>query len=240
MDVLTPRSLFSLPIIVVLLLVGCERQQAVPTANQELPSPVGSEIAIQDPSEDVPVWSLAESATQSLAEPFTMSQFEIRPPSDFRFIKHLAETNTYYWIGPVREDETYAQLFVVITQIPEQKAYDSLDAGINDVLVGVRQRRDDWSNTPTEQGKINGYLFARTSWEGATNSAARKGPRGSQNAWHRVFDYPRRLFNSDHVPGCCARIRGDATTRKTSCVDVSRSAYASELSIALRCSSKPA
>lgn len=167
------------PAIGVLLLIGCERQQPAAPANEGLPPAASNAQALNASSEPLPDWSNTESDAKTLAEPFEMAPYEIRPPADFRFIKHLAAANTYYWIGPVREDETYAQFSVTITEV-EPKTYDSLDNALEAVLASIRQRREGWSNAPPEHGKINGVAFIRTSWDGVASSAARKGLAGRE------------------------------------------------------------
>jgi hypothetical protein len=164
-------SLGSLPLIGVLCLFGCARESAVP------PAPA-SENPNHGVTDQLPEWSLAESNSASLGAPFKMSQFEIRPPANFRFIKYLAESKTYYWVGPVRKDETYAQLMVTITALSDDEANASLKSMLDNVVGSIQKRRENWTDTPAEHGTINGLPFVRSSWSGVATGVAREGLSG--------------------------------------------------------------
>jgi hypothetical protein len=107
-----------------------------------------------------------------------MAEFEIRPPTHFRFINHDEATNTYYWVGPVRADETYAQLFVIITDLSDQEIKSSLEKLFEDPIDAIRRRRDNWKDSGVERGHINDHPFVRTSWTGTVTATARKGLAG--------------------------------------------------------------
>ncbi len=175
-------TLVALPLFVGLCLSGCNRQSAPP------PTPSGAQSAAgpastgerdrHAPSNELPDWSLTESDSTSLASPYKMSPFEIRPPTSFRFIKYITESKMYYWVGPVRKDETYPQFMVTIIGLSARDANSPLENLLKDVLGGIQQHRQEWSATPAEHGKINGLPFVRSSWSGVATSAARKGLSG--------------------------------------------------------------
>jgi hypothetical protein len=172
----------ALPVIAGLLLFGCSRQAAQPSAQSGTQAVAAqtrnAEQAHAVSNAELPDWSLSEADSTSLGSPYRMSSFEIRPPANFRFIKYLPEEKSYYWVGPVRADETYPQFFVTITELSGSDTNASLAASLSEIMDAVKQRRTDWSQTPAEQGKINGLPFIRSSWSGVASSAARKGLSG--------------------------------------------------------------
>jgi hypothetical protein len=152
-------------------LFGCSRQSAGPIA------PAGEDVP-QASVDELPEWSLTESDSASLGAPYKTSQWEIRPPADFRFIKYVAESKMYYWVGPVRADETYPQLIVTIAPLSGQEANAPLTTLMKGALGSIQQIREDWSETQVEQGKIDGLPFARSSWSGVATGTAREGLTG--------------------------------------------------------------
>jgi hypothetical protein len=174
-----------------LCMFGCSGQSQ-PAQSQPAQSPSGRQSATAPnvpgdadrvaPSEQLPDWSLGESDFQSLGSPYKMAQFEICPPASFRFIKSLDEpkthSTTYYWVGPVRKDETYPQFFVIITGLSPRHSSAPLANLLDDVLRGIQRHRQDWQATPAEYGSVGGLTFARSSWSGIATSAAREGLAG--------------------------------------------------------------
>lgn len=179
----------TLALVSVLNLPGCDTQSPAPPLQHDAPAPTAS-VASTDESvepvadfafssnEELPVWSVAEADLSTLAAPFEMSPFEIRPPVDFRFIRYVAEANSYYWIGPVRDDETYAQLIVMFTDLAEDDADKPLAVLLQQTLSSIRERRSNWLQTAIEEGRVNGMPFARATWSGVVTSAAREGLSG--------------------------------------------------------------
>ncbi len=170
-----------IPAIVVLLLVGCGEQSAPPSVQSDNQAASTQQRAEKDrdaSSDKLPEWSLSEADAESLGSPYKMSSFEIRPPANFDFIKFIPEAKTYYWVGPIRADETYPQFFVTFSEMSTRDANHSLAESMADVMERVKQRRTDWSQTPVEQGKINGQPFVKCSWAGIATSAARAGLSG--------------------------------------------------------------
>ncbi len=181
-----------------LYLFGCSRQsppsQSPPPQSPSAPQPAAAANPAREPvrgapSEQLPNWSLGESDSESLGAPYKLSQFEIRPPASFRFIKSFDEpkthSTTYYWVGPVREDETYPQFIVTITASSARDSNAPLANVFEDVLRGIQRRRQDWSATPPESGRINGLTFLRGSWSGVATGAAREGLAG--RAMHGIL-----------------------------------------------------
>jgi len=174
--------LVALPLIAGVWLSGCNRQ---PTPLS--PKSAGTETSAREtepvaPKGQLPDWSLGESDSNSLGVPYKMSQFEIRPPESFRFIKSIEEpithAKTYYWVGPARADETYPQFMVIITELSARDSKTPLANLLKDMLRGIEQRRQEWIATPPEHGTINGLPFVRSSWSGVATSAAREGLSG--------------------------------------------------------------
>jgi hypothetical protein len=125
-----------------------------------------------------PDWSATEADAASLAEPYQVASGQLRPPTEFRFIKHIPESNTWYWVGPVRADETYPQLLVTIHKLPPGQANASLQQCLLDTISGIKKNRADWTETPAEEGLIHGLRFIRASWSGTAAGGARAGLAG--------------------------------------------------------------
>jgi hypothetical protein len=129
-------------------------------------------------SHELATWPLGEEESKSLGLPFRMKQFEIRPPANFRYIDRVSDSQKHYWIGPIREDETYPQLIVIIAELPAGEASAPLPNLLKDVMAAIKQLRKDWSATPAEQGRINGLPFIRSTWSGVATGASREGLAG--------------------------------------------------------------
>src|SRR5262249_20216013 len=132
-------------------LFGCNRQPGPPSTRSErqdgaTPTRTDEQNGLAS-NDEVRDWSLSEADSGSLGAPYKMSSFEIRPPASFRFIQHATEAKTYYWVGPIRADETYPQLIVLITELPAREARFPLKTLLSDSLEGIRGRRTDWSET---------------------------------------------------------------------------------------------
>lgn len=172
----------SLPALAALSLFSCSRPAAhtsVPSGTQAAVASTGNAVQARPiTNAELPDWSLSQADSSSLGSPYKTSSFEIHRPANFRFIKYLPEENSFYWIGPVRADETYPQFFVTITELSGPGANASLAESLSEIMVAVKKRRTDWSETPAEQGKINGQPFIRSSWSGVASSVARKGLSG--------------------------------------------------------------
>jgi hypothetical protein len=125
-------------------------------------------------------WSLESSESDALAAPYKMEEFEIRPPKTFRFITHDTKSQSYYWVGPVRDDETYGQLIVIITELSEEQAKLPLESLFGDSITAIKRKHDECSNSEVQRGAINGHAFVRATWKGTANSTARKGLVGRE------------------------------------------------------------
>jgi hypothetical protein len=135
------------------------------------------------PGEESPNWSLSKADSGSLGSPYKMSSFEIRPPASFRFKGFLPSPGTYCWDGPIRADQTGPKLFVQIVSVDESPAPDadgSLAEPLRKIMDAIKKRHTDWSQTPAEEGRINGLPFIRSSWSGSLTNAGRAGSSGTK------------------------------------------------------------
>jgi hypothetical protein len=126
----------------------------------------------------LPDWSANEAEAASLADPYQIASYQLRPPAEFRFIKHIPASNTWYWAGPARADETYPQLLVTIHKLPPGQENASLAQCLLDTISGIKKHRTDWNQTPAEEGLIHGLRFIRSSWSGTAAAGARAGLAG--------------------------------------------------------------
>ena len=131
---------------------------------------------------DNPDWTVKpEDATEPLDDTFELPGFEFNPPQDFRSkeLKGVKE-HTYFWHGPVREDETYAHLMVILVTLPEHQSKLGLQEMLNQTTAPIKARRDDWQQTKPELGEVNGLSFIRTRWSGIVKDFAREGLAGRE------------------------------------------------------------
>lgn len=123
-----------------------------------------------------------------------MSQFEIRPPESFRFIKSIEEpithAKTYYWVGPARDDETYPQFMVIITELSARDSKTPLANLLKDMLRGIEQRSG--VDSYTARTWDNQRIALRTQFvERCRYKCGTRRPVRSNNARGGVFDCPR-------------------------------------------------
>ncbi len=159
---------------------GCHKPSAPPSPANQTPltsddHPMERGVAQPLSAADRPDWTSPESEEELLGPAYQFSGFEIRPPASFRFIKHSPETHSYLWVGPIREDETYAQLTIVAAEIPSAQTNISHSEILRDVIAGIKRHREDWFETEPETGKVNGITTMRTSFHGVVAAGARKG-----------------------------------------------------------------
>jgi hypothetical protein len=150
-----------------LVLSGCNGRSEPP---QAAPGAQSHETS----ASELPEWSLAKSDSTSFAPPVKVSRFEFRPPSSFQLVKNLGQGTGFIWASPVRKDETYAHLMVVVAELTGEDAKTSLEDNLREVMETIKRRRSDWSETAAEQGKINGLRFIRSSWSGVPTDDKRK------------------------------------------------------------------
>lgn len=182
------KRIFSIGLAVISL-AGCTFQSApnAPPVSSE-PKDTEETIRTNSASEAVmqniplPDWSLRERDSSILGAMHSIPPFEIRLPASFRFIKSIENTETrrvsHYWVGPIRNDETYAQFIVTFVDLSARDSKAPLLNLFDAVLTGIEARRQEWSATAPEQGIINGLPFVRCSWSGVVSSAAREGLAG--------------------------------------------------------------
>ncbi len=137
---------------------------------------------LRDPSAVGPSdWHPDRGDLERLASPFELPGFEIRPPDGFRLIKSdLVPGGTTLWTGPFRDDETYAHFMVIITTLSEKHSKRPLEVLLKEVMAPIQQRRQKWTKTAPERGRVNGLTFVRARWRGVATSVARKGLSGRQ------------------------------------------------------------
>lgn len=124
-------------------------------------------------------WVLDETDAKSLGSSVQISGFEIRPPASFRYVKYEKQPS-HIWAGPIRSDETYALLMVLVLDLSDQESKLSLDQQFEKVTGAFKSQHKNWSMEKVEHGTINGIHFVRTSWSGMATSAARKGLAGRE------------------------------------------------------------
>ncbi|MEZ6061101.1 MAG: hypothetical protein R3C19_12115 [Planctomycetaceae bacterium] len=130
---------------------------------------------------ELPDWSVDESETTSLAQPFKLVGYQFQPPAGFRFIKSGKpedQVNVSYWAGKIREDKSYPLLLVSILTTPDDGAQYTIDRAIKETLDTYVKGHEAASSTPTERGVINGSQFVRATWEGVVPAGAQNGMAG--------------------------------------------------------------
>ncbi|QDU56095.1 hypothetical protein [Aeoliella mucimassa] len=157
---------------VLLSLTGCSDPPATsPSSANKTAAP-----AAEDSSASTPIaeWKLTEEQQALLGEKFEMGQFVFQPPKSFTFIEQVQQGNSYTWVGPVRQDETYPMLMVIIVPLRSVN-YPSLEAMLEDSINGIRPHRNSFSSSPIETGMVGDLKFVRSHVVGEVADGAREG-----------------------------------------------------------------
>ncbi|MEZ5941588.1 MAG: hypothetical protein R3C18_09365 [Planctomycetaceae bacterium] len=172
------------PIVVVL---GCDPSPQRPVADRSdnESSDSANELPVNrsevDESSRLPLWKPDESDLTELDGPYDFGDYEFRPPRAFKLLRSNHREmgmRMDIWMGKIREDETYAQLLVMISEPSIQNTKFSLKKTLRATVDQVRMRRSDWTEEEFEEGQVNGISFVRTSWSGVATDAAREGLAG--------------------------------------------------------------
>lgn len=120
-------------------------------------------------------WSLATPQAAKPANAVKLGAYELIPPAEMRLIPAASKPDRITVVGPVRKDETYLTLSVVVVDIPAGYQELSLEEWLQDASNGVKNNRDDCTIQEPQRGTINGQPFIRVSWTGSPNKNARAG-----------------------------------------------------------------
>jgi len=120
------------------------------------------------------VWRLEAVADDLTRPPFRIGEFEIRPPSELRFVRQDGP-DSYIWAGPTRPDNSHFSLTVIVTEIPADEVRITPAEHLRDILGELRKDRPDFQTTGVQPGRLNGYSFERSNWTGSSHVGAQNG-----------------------------------------------------------------
>jgi hypothetical protein len=137
----------------VVVVIGC-KQKATPTSEAETP---------------LPDWKPDSALLDKLAEETELEGYLVRPP------KGYAKTTPpggppgakfTAWSGVARPDGTSPMFMIMVGSPPPKERLPSLNGFLTLMIDPVKQRHQNWSQTASERGTLNGLTFLRTRWSG--------------------------------------------------------------------------
>jgi hypothetical protein len=149
--------------IIFVLIAGCSKQ-----SNQSTPGGTKSIASTSNSNqESLPAWAPDPAMLEKLDEYQDVDGYQIRPPKGYPQVpaKNFGPASRIVgWGGTLRADQTAPMITVMVTKpMPVQKPHEQL---MQDVLNSIKQRRQDWQQSPFERGTINGLAFLRARWSG--------------------------------------------------------------------------
>jgi hypothetical protein len=123
------------------------------------------------------IWKSNEALLNQLDSAKSIEEFLINPPKGYNSQTQSGPhgSRATVWAGPPRHDGTRPQVMILtVTLPPEELNQYNLEQILDELVARLSPQRKDWKLMPTEQGLINGLLFARTRWSGTDIPTGRK------------------------------------------------------------------
>jgi hypothetical protein len=116
------------------------------------------------------VWTVPADQQDKLADYVSFGKgYRIRPPKGYTQQTQSGPRGetAYVWISQPRPDGLKSQVMVGIATPPPQEAkLLTPEADLQSMLNSFKKDLQDWSQTDTERGEINGMAFVRARWSG--------------------------------------------------------------------------
>jgi len=144
---------------------GCDRQPEQPQ-----PEEPSSKAPTAEPATGpLPVWTTDPAVLEKLAGYQDLDNYQIRPPLEYPLARTVAPKATIFaWSGPLRPDQTAPMITIIVAKpMPAQKSPEQI---MQDLLDGIKRRRQDWQQSTFERGLVNGLAFLRARWSGTEPS----------------------------------------------------------------------
>jgi hypothetical protein len=127
-----------------------------------------------------PVWVPDSTRLDQLDPPFDVGDYRIRPPKEYTLRKtRRGGTEALIWEGPERKDKSSPKLWVMVGKMAPGDEKLSLEESNAILIAGAKQKLEQYSETPSERGKIGDLPFLRMTFQGTE-----KGAKGHIVAYH--------------------------------------------------------
>ncbi|MBI3861731.1 MAG: hypothetical protein HY290_07530 [Planctomycetia bacterium] len=123
-------------------------------------------------------WSNDELAVAGLADEVVVGTYSLHPPKGFKTFR--TGPGTWGWFGKAQDQERASTLLIMQTEVPDSEIPLSAHDSLNDALVPIADKYDEWQKSDPETGEIGGLKFARVSWAGVRQMDAPKWLRGQK------------------------------------------------------------
>ncbi len=132
--------------------------------------------AQEAPAPPLPVWKPMPKMLRYLVRPTRVWKYTMQPPTGYTPRQtQQARLLAYNWHGQAAKTgiTPYVSLALAPTPMRNGKPYtaEQLIAG---ALIALKRGHDAWTQTPAEQGQINGVAFVRAYWTGTERQLKRK------------------------------------------------------------------
>jgi hypothetical protein len=114
-------------------------------------------------------WHPDDALLGELAEAKEVNGYLVRPPKGYPKTYPAGGppgAKLVLWGGTRRPDGTAPMFQVMVGSPPARERLPDLDEFLNTMLDGVKQRRQNWSQSTPERGTVNSLTFLRTRWSG--------------------------------------------------------------------------
>lgn len=97
--------------------------------------------------------------------------FQLKLPEGYQLQTQEGPLNmkAMAWVGPPREDGVRPYVMITVMSLPappEGQEQIKAEAVLEKFLTGIKNRRQDWKQSPARKQEINGLTFLRADWEG--------------------------------------------------------------------------
>ncbi|HEV3417304.1 MAG TPA: hypothetical protein VG056_10835 [Pirellulales bacterium] len=114
-----------------------------------------------------PTWSPDSTLLEKLSQEMTLTGWRLRPPAEYKFVEQNAPpVKVFIWAGPVQKDETFATMTMLLLPAGPVEKNSELGSLLTESLKEIEKRRDTWTTSPPESGRIGDLDFIRARWSG--------------------------------------------------------------------------
>ena len=124
----------------------------------------------------LPVWKPQTGLLRYLARPTRVLKYTMQPPAGYAARQtQQPRLLAYTWRGAASQSGVTPNVALALAPAPATKGKSyTAERLIAGALGFLKRGHDDWTQTPVEQGQINGLPFARAYWTGTERQHKRK------------------------------------------------------------------
>jgi hypothetical protein len=123
------------------------------------------------PEPQLPAWKPDSLMLAKLASELDVDNYRVQPPKGYFPVQPVGfvpppEARAFFWASENRENGTAGSFMIMLMALPPGEELPSLEYAHEQMMEGIKRRRESWQAFRAEDGILGGIHFRRSRWSG--------------------------------------------------------------------------